>query len=427
METISSSIYQAFGLVVVASVAFLSQVQAVVPPPPGGYPNFTTAAGDHALQALTAGVGNTAIGTFSLFRVATGNFNTAVGAGALDLNQADSNTASGAAALLFNTTGTRNTAVGTAALELNDSGGDNNAVGAFALFNNTDGGGNNAFGEAALYSHQTGGLNDAFGFNALNSDQSGISNNAFGGFALDSNITGSFNTAMGDQALIHSTGNRNTAIGFGAGGGLATGDQNVYIGADTGPGFNTTESNHTYIRNINNTTVSGGGTDNVTVDLTSGLLGHASSSRRYKEEIKLMDNASEALYRLKPVSYHYKKDIDPTQSPAFGLIAEDVAEVNPNLVARNVQGQPESVHYEMVNAMLLNEFLKEHRTVQEQGTIIARQQKQIDALTAGLQKVSAQLATANGAAGMRSDKDGPSRKADVSRSEQVNPSLADSR
>ena len=104
-----------------------------------------------------------------------------------------------------------------------------------------------------------------------------------------------------------------------------------------------------------------------------------------------MHKASEALYRLKPVTYRYKKEIDRTQSLAFGLIAEEVAEVNPDLVAHNAQGQPESVHYEMVNAMLLNEFLKEHRTVQEQGTIIARQQKQIDALTAGLQKVSAQL------------------------------------
>jgi len=97
---------------VLACFGLLPKAQAVVPPPPGGYPNFTTAAGDHALQALTLGVGNTAIGTFSLFSVATGNFNTAVGVGSLDLNTADSNTATGAAALLFNTTGTENTANG---------------------------------------------------------------------------------------------------------------------------------------------------------------------------------------------------------------------------------------------------------------------------------------------------------------------------
>src|SRR6516162_2845005 len=122
MKIISGSIYRAFGLAVVASVALLSQVQAVVPPPDGGYPNFTTAEGDNALRSLTAGVGNTAIGTFSLFEVTTGNFNTAVGAGSLDLNQADFNTATGAAALLFNTSGTQNTAVGAAALEFNGTG-----------------------------------------------------------------------------------------------------------------------------------------------------------------------------------------------------------------------------------------------------------------------------------------------------------------
>jgi hypothetical protein len=138
-------------LITLALVCFaLSQrAQGVVPPPPGGYSNFTTAAGDHALQALTLGLGNTAIGTFSLFSVTTGNFNTAVGAGSLDLNTADENTATGAAALLFNTTGTENTANGTAALELNDSGSFNTAVGAFALLNNVDGGQNTVVGTGA--------------------------------------------------------------------------------------------------------------------------------------------------------------------------------------------------------------------------------------------------------------------------------------
>jgi Chaperone of endosialidase len=127
----------------------------------------------------------------------------------------------------------------------------------------------------------------------------------------------------------------------------------------------------------------------VTVNLTTGLLGHLVSSRRYKEEIKPMDKASEALYRLNPVTYRYKKEIDPTQSPAFGLIAEEVAQVNPELVACNAAGQPESVHYEMVNAMLLNEFLKEHRKVEEQQaaiaqlkSVVAQQQKEFQAAIA---------------------------------------------
>jgi Chaperone of endosialidase len=194
---------------------------------------------------------------------------------------------------------------------------------------------------------------------------------------------------VGDAALVSSVGSDNTALGALAGHNATTGSGNVYIGAAM-RGV-AAESNHTYIRNVKDTSVNGGGTDTVTVDLTTGLLGHLTSSLRYKEDIKPMDSDSEALYRLKPVTFRYKKEIDRNQSPAFGLIAEEVAKVNPDLIARNSQGQPESVHYEMVNAMLLNEFLKEHRKNEEQEATIARQQKQIEALTAGLQKVSAQL------------------------------------
>src|SRR5204862_4955154 len=155
------------------------------------------------------------------------------------------------------------------------------------------------------------------------------------------------------------------------------------------------EDNHTYIRNINTTGVSGGGTDTVTINLTTGLLGHLSSSRRYKEEIKPMERASEALYRLKPVSYRYKKEIDLTQSPAFGLIAEEVAEVNPDLVARNAEGQPESVHYEMVNAMLLNEFLKEHKKVEEQEATIAQLKEELQILVAHVQEQDSKIQRVN--------------------------------
>jgi hypothetical protein len=151
------------------------------------------------------------------------------------------------------------------------------------------------------------------------------------------------------------------------------------------------ESNSTYIRNINTTTVSGGGTDTVTVDLTSGLVGHLSSSLRYKQDIKPMNNASEMLYALKPVTYRYKKQIDRTQSPAFGLIAEEVAQVNPALVANDAQGRPESVHYEMVNAMLLNEFLKEHCKVESLEKAMADQQKENAAMRAMLKEQAAQI------------------------------------
>jgi Chaperone of endosialidase len=371
-------IFRLFVAFTLICFALSPAAQAVVPPPDGGYPNFTTAEGDHALQHLTAGVGNTAIGTFSLFSVSTGNFNTAVGAGALDLNTGDSNTAVGTAALLFNTTGTENTAIGTAALEFNHSG-LNTAVGYQALFANVGGLENTAMGDQALLHNNT-----------------GMFNVAVGGAALITNAGGNDNTACGSGALNDTTGNDNTALGFQAGILATTGDGNVYIGS--GMSGVAGEANHTYIRNINTSSVSGGGTDTVTVNLSTGLLGHATSSRRYKDNIKAMDNASQTLFALKPVTFRYKKEIDQSQTLDYGLIAEEVAKVDPNLAIRDKNGQVESVRYSAINAMLLNEFLKEHRTVQELRSIVAKQeataaqqQKQIDALTAGLQKVSAQL------------------------------------
>jgi hypothetical protein len=406
------------------------QTQAVVPPPDGAYPNFTTAEGQNALQSLTTGTGNTALGAFSLFGTTTGDFNTAVGAGALDLNTGNNNTAVGTAALLLNTGGD-NTAVGVAALETNSSGINNTANGAFALSSNTDGESNTAIGWHALVSNitgsrqtavgsgalqnciaapdvagnTTGNFNTAIGDSALQANTTGVSNTAIGALALQASdstfcvavgvgalMASNFseNTAVGHLALSsNTTGGSNTAVGFQAGLNATTGDGNVYIGV--GMEGVAAESNHTYIRNVNTTTVIGGGTDTVTVDLTTGLLGHLSSSRRYKEDIKPMDKASEALFALKPVAYRYKKEIDQSQTVDYGLIAEDVAKIDPHLTVCNRDGQIESVRYTAINAMLLNEFLKEHKTVQEQGATITELKKQIQALTAGLQKVSAQL------------------------------------
>jgi hypothetical protein len=371
----------------------------VNPPPPGGYPNFTTAAGDHALQVLTLGVGNTAIGTFSLFSVTAGSFNTAVGAGALDLNTADSNTATGAAALLFNTTGTENTANGTAALEFNDTGEQNTASGAFALFSNTTGNFNTANGFQALFSNVSGLENTAIGDQAL-LDNTGNFNVAVGGAALLNNTTGNENTACGSGALNDTTGNDNTALGFQAGIVATMGDGNTYIGA--GMSGVAGESNHTYIRNINKTIVTGGDSEPVTVNLSTGLLGTPISSRHYKKDIKPMDNASEALFALKPVTFRYKEEIDQTQCLEYGLIAEDVAHVDPNLAIRDANGRIRSVRYSAINAMLLNEFLKEHRRVQEQEATITQLNKdfrrtvtqltaRLDEQAAQIQKVSTQL------------------------------------
>jgi hypothetical protein len=425
-------------------VALLPGAKAVVPPPDGGYPNLNTAEGQRALFSLTAGAANTAVGAFSLFSVTTGSFNTATGAGSLLFNTADQNTAIGAAALLNNTSGGTiagvpgspaevgpNTAVGTLALGQNTTAGANTAVGYQALAKMTignaglsDGGFNTAVGYKALTSADTsaadvrGTANSALGYQALAYDTTGFGNVAIGHTVLFINTAGNLNTGVGTGALFDCTGNSNTALGNGAGIDATTGDGNVYIGASV---FGAAaESNHTYIRNINTTSVGGAGTDTVTVNLTTGLLGHTTSSRRYKQDIQAMDDASQALFALKPVTFRYKKEIDQTQSLEYGLIAEDVAEIDPNLAVRDGTGKIDSVRYSAINAMLLNEFLKEHRKVEQM-------QKQIETLTAGLQKISARLTAANGAAGKRTDIDRSSPEANMSGSEQVNPSLADSR
>jgi hypothetical protein len=393
-------LFVAFALV---CFALSQRAQGVVPPPPGGYPNFTTAAGDHALQALTLGVGNTAIGTFSLFSVTTGNFNTAVGAGALDLNTADSNTATGAAALLFNTTGTNNTANGTAALEFNETGGQNTANGAFALFSNTSGGTNTATGAGALFANTTGSLNTAIGQGALdsntsadrntavgalalNDDTTGDRNTAIGVFALTQDNTGSFNTAVGVQALDGlTTGGTNTALGVGAGGSVTTANNVICIGANVS-GANV--SNTCFIGNIRGVTTINANALPVVID-AANQLGTMSSSARFKKEIKPMASASQAILALNPVTFHYKSD--KTGTPQFGLIAEEVAAVNPNLVVRDENGEVYTVRYDAVNAMLLNEFLKEHKKTEKLEAAVASLVATVNEQAAQIQRVSAQL------------------------------------
>jgi len=368
-----------------------------------------TAVGTDAMVHNDGGSNNNAVGNFALFNNIDGVENNAFGNSALVQSMhASFNTAIGDTALWSNDvtghgTANFNTAVGASALGLNIDASENTAVGYNALAgNDVSGHGtanfNTAIGAEALSFNGDANSNTAVGFNALmNNDIAGNGlanqNTAIGYQALFSNTDGDSNTAVGFQALNdNATGIQNTAEGWSAGSN-ATGSGNVYIGADM-RGF-AGEDNHTYIRNIKDTNVSGGNADSVTMDLTTGLLGHAASSRRYKEDVKPMDKASETLYRLKPVTYRYKKEIDSTQSPAFGLIAEEVAEVNPDLVAHNAQGQPESVHYQAVNAMLLNEFLKEHRKVEKLEATVAQQHQDFEAaiaqLKAQVQKVSTQL------------------------------------
>ena len=349
-----------------AWLALAPAARAISPAPDGGYPNFTTAEGDNALFSLTTGSANTAVGFFSLFSNTTGSFNTAVGAGALDLNTADNNTATGAAALLLNTTGTDNTANGVDALVFNDTGVDNTATGAFALFSNTTGVNNTATGGEALLSNTTGGANTAIGSSAL-----------------FTNIAGDFNTAVGANTLLSSTGSGNTALGASAGITVTTADNVICIGS---VGANV--SNSCFIGEIRARTTAQNNAIPVLID-SDGQLGTTSSSRRFKKEIKPMDKASEAILALKPVTFHYKSD--NTNRPEFGLIAEEVAEVNPTLVVRDENGEIYTVRYEAVNAMLLNEFLKEHRKVQRLETNDAEQQKEIKALVVTVKEQAAQI------------------------------------
>jgi hypothetical protein len=380
-----------------AAFAFAQSLEAVNPPPDGGYAGGNTAEGQNALLNLTTGVDNTAVGFLSLSSMKKANFNTALGAGTLLVNGADENTATGAGALLSNTNGNVNT-----------------ANGAFALFLNTDGAFNTASGDRALFSNTDGSNNTADGASALVNNTVGTDNTADGVSALTNNVSGNFNTAIGASALFNNTtGSNNVALGFLAGDNV-TGDNNIDIGAEGVAGDSNTirigtNQRGTFIAGIRGATTANANAIPVLVD-SAGQLGTLSSSRQFKKEIKPMDSASKSILALKPVTFNYKSD--KTGTPQFGLIAEEVAEVNPNLVVRDENSEIYTVRYDAVNAMLLNEFLKEHRKVEQQEASItqlkssvakqeisaAQQKDEIKALTATLkeqawqiQKVSAQL------------------------------------
>jgi len=367
----------------------------VVPAPDGGYPGGNTAEGTNALLSRSTGTYNTAIGIYSLLSLTDGNFCTGVGAGTLFVNAADNNTATGAGALLSNTTGGGNTANGAFALFNNTEGDANTANGYQALFSNTTGDTNTAMGAAALFSNTIGNDNTANGWGALLSNAVGNSNTAIGRSALGNMTHTSFNTAVGSHALVNATGGGlNTAIGANAGSNVTTASNVICIGADVA-GANV--FNSCYIGEIYTTLqpVVGTNPDYVTIN-SSGRLGRANvSSRRYKHDIKPMDKASEVLFALKPVSFRYNKDYDATQTLAFGLIAEEVAEVDANLVGRNPEGQPESVRYEQINAMLLNEFLKEHVKIEKLQAALEAVNARFKEQDSKVQKVSAQLAAAS--------------------------------
>ena len=400
-----------------------------------------TASGSNALYSNTTGTFNTADGLGALYSNTTGTFNTADGLAALSSNTTGSaNTANGFEALFSNTAGVQNTATGHAALYTNATGNYNTASGYAALYNNTTGEyntaegfqalysnttglDNTAFGTQALFSNTTGSLNTANGLNALFSNTTGGNDTATGYLALTNNTTGSNNVANGYQALLsNTTGGSNTANGYNTLLNNATGSSNIAMGDSAGAALTTGSNNidignvgvaaegntirlgtadtqtATFIAGIKGTPITG-----VAVGITTaGQLGVRGSSARFKEAIKPMEKASETIFSLQPVTFRYKKTLDPSAQPQFGLVAEQVAKVDPDLVVSDETGKPFSVRYEEVNAMLLNEFLKEHRKVEElkvttmqQRTdfeaIVVRQEQEIRVLALGLKAQASQL------------------------------------
>jgi hypothetical protein len=374
MKTKTHIIHAAFAVFAVVCLAFMQNAQAVSLPPDGAYPGGNTAEGQTALLSLTSGGYNTAVGYLSLRSDATGSLNTAIGAGTLLVNTADSNTAIGGGALFSNTTGNSNT-----------------ATGAFALFANTTGARNNALGFGALQNNSTGNYNNAVGADALFNDQSGYDNSAFGNNALGSNISGHGNTAIGVEALSNSTGNFNIALGTFAGSTVTTANSVIRIG--TG-GQNV--SNSCYIGGIAGQTVGNGGST-CYVD-NDGKLGVFLSACRFKTDIADMAAASEAILCLHPVTFHYKPELDKTGIPQFGLVAEEVAKVNPDLVTHDAKGDLYTVRYEAVNVMLLNEFLKQRKAflkeqhkVQKLEAALAAVNQRLEEQEAKIEKVSAEI------------------------------------
>jgi hypothetical protein len=362
--------------------------------------DYNTADGYQALYSDTSGYANVANGFQALYSNQGGVYNTVNGAGAMQYNtNGNDNVADGYEALFFNTSGNWNTASGFGALYNNTTASGNVANGFEACFSNTGGTNNVAIGYEALYSNVNGADNTASGYQALYSNigyfntadgeealkanTTGADNTATGHHALESNTTGGNNTAVGYSALLgNTTGNNNIGIGYGAGSSITTGSGNIEIGSSGSADTNVIRiggsQTQTFIAGISGVTISPSG---AAVFINSqGQLGTVNSSRRYKEGIVDMGSQSDVLLSLRPVSFRYKHDLDPAGTPQYGLIAEEVEKVAPELVLRDTRGQIYSVRYEQINAMLLNEFLKEHQTVESQKAEIDDLKGRLEAL-----------------------------------------------
>ena len=420
-------------LSVLVSLALLPIAQAAPAPntpDPGGKPVSNTADGQNALLSITTGIHNSAFGFDALLSNSISKFNTAVGSVAL---LSDNGTTAGE--------GDQNTAVGTGALLSNTTGGSNTAIGAFALLFNIDGFGHTAVGSGALENNNASGLfssNTAVGVSALLTSTTGGANVAVGEGALIGVETGSANTAIGALAGFSYNADETSNICIGAGTSGSVGDNNtIRIGdnlpsggidvIDAGPaanfilmgtGLNTGGISIGTLIGFGNASIANGlstttgasscniggifnqtppaGSHAVVVGPNNQLADATLSSRRFKKDIAPIDKMSEGILALRPVTFHWKTD--NTNEPEFGLVAEEVAQVNLDWITRNPQGEISGVRYETIPILLLNEFLKEHKKVEEQQANIAELKSTVGVLTAQLkeqaaqiQKVSAQL------------------------------------
>src|SRR6266540_54778 len=393
-----------FTTVLSALVCFglCQQVQSATDTPdPGAKPLSNTADGTNALLSLTSGLYNSAFGFDSLLSASNTSFNTGVGAGTLILNNGDPTAGEGV----------QNTAVGAGALLSNTTGGSNTAVGVSALVTSTSGGANVAVGEGALLSSDTGSANTAIGalagvsYSADESSNICIGAGTTGSAGDDNTIRIGDNLPSGGIGVLDGGPAANFIV---IGNGLNT--QGIVIGTligfgnvSIGNGLQTTNGASTCnIGGIFNQTPPAG-SHTVMVGPNNQLADATLSSRRFKKDIAPIDKISEGILALRPVTFHWKTD--NTNEPEFGLVAEEVAEVNLDWITSNPQGEISGVRYETIHILLLNEFLKEHKKVEEQQaniaelkSTVAQQQKGMEVLTAQLkeqaaqiQKVSAQL------------------------------------
>jgi len=364
-----------------------------------------TAAGFNALKFNTTGFFNTAVGSDSLFENSTGSSNTAIGFVAMQWNSVGyNNTAAGAFALTNNLSGHENVAVGTEALSANEDGARNTGIGASALWNSSSatdntgvgyqvlyrnfGNNNTATGSGALYSNTNGASNTGDGLNSLYANTTGYHNSAVGATSMLANSSGFSNSSLGFAALgANTTGSENIAVGAYAGYLVTTGSNNIHIGSRGMAGDNAhirigTPGTHsaTYIAGISGTHVTG-----APVYVTSsGQLGVLASSERYKTGIAAMSGSTEKLQQLRPVTFHLKTD--PRGPVQYGLIAEEVARVYPELVIRNDAGRIEGVRYDELAPMLLNELQQEHQRLES----VQGQLADLTARLAELERVKAQ-------------------------------------